>query len=169
MAEYSGNRYKVKKSNVERFWEYVDVGSEDECWLWKGCTKNGYGTFWIRDSSYKNGGKMVPAHRYSYEIANGNVEKGAIFHHKCEVKNCVNPGHLEKYDSFGKHTIENHPDSPTTINKMKTHCINGHPFTPDNTIIEKSGKRRCITCDKLYIKQEQKLKIFQGKYKGKSK
>ena len=166
MNNYSGNRYRVKKSNVERFWEYVDIKGEDECWLWEGCTKNEYGTFWIRDSNYANGGKMVSAHRYAYEIKYEPLGK-RIAHHLCENKLCVNPKHIVPTDSFGQHTLEHHPNSPTTINKMKTHCIRGHEFTPENTIIDKNGKRKCLACEKSYIKKAQKLSIYKGIYKGK--
>jgi len=164
---YKRTRYKVKKSNVERFWEYVDKKGEDECWEWTGCTKKGYGTFWIRDVEYKNGGKMVPAHRYSYEIVNGSLSKGIPLHHTCENKKCVNPKHVIPTGSYGQHTIEHHPNSPTSINKAKTHCINGHEYTPENTSYDKQGRRRCNICDHQRIKKEQKLNIFHGKYRGK--
>lgn len=162
MGVYVGNRYRVKKSNVERFFEYVDKLTEDQCWSWGGCTKNGYGSFWIRDSSCRNGGKMVAAHRYSYELMFGKIEKGKIIHHICENKLCVNPLHMRLVSSFGRHTTDYHPTSVTAINKNRTHCIYGHEFTPENTIIEKSGKRKCRTCSKLAIKKATKLKILRN-------
>jgi len=29
---------------------------------------------------------------------------------------------------------------------QKTHCPNGHPYTPDNTYIDPRGYRNCRTC-----------------------
>ncbi len=170
---FDGTRYRVKQSNVERFWKYVTKGSEDECWEWHGCIKNDYGSFWIRDSGYKNGGRMIASHRYSYMLANNpqNDEaweeafKKKILHHECENKLCVNPKHLAEMDSFGRHTTDHHPTTPPAINKIKTHCIRGHEFTPENTAIDKNGKRKCKTCEREYIKKSKKLRIFRGELK----
>lgn len=34
-------------------------------------------------------------------------------------------------------------------NALKTHCIRGHPFTPDNTQIRPNGARRCRACMRM--------------------
>lgn len=34
----------------------------------------------------------------------------------------------------------------TNHNSRKTHCVNGHPFTPDNTMRRPEGGRRCRIC-----------------------
>lgn len=63
----------------------------NECWIWKG-TKlcNGYG------SVTPNGKhQRVLAHRYSYAYYNGDVPEGHDVRHKCDVRSCVNPEHLE--------------------------------------------------------------------------
>lgn len=169
MSTYKGGRYKVKKTNVERFWSYVDKRGEDECWEWTGCKKGEYGAFWIRDTDYVNGGKMVPAHRYSYSLHYGDIPPKHIVHHICENKLCQNPKHLMLSASFGKHAVEHHPTSPTTINKLKTHCLRGHEFTPENTNIDNQGRRICKTCASMYIKKAQKLQIFKGKFKPRKK
>ena len=38
----------------------------------------------------------------------------------------------------------NHPQS------AKTHCPQGHPYSPENTRIHASGRRRCRTCERAY-------------------
>ena len=47
------------------------------------------------------------------------------------------------------------------INRRKTHCKNGHEFSPENTYLKKSG-RECKTCQKAwnaaYLKRKNPLK-----------
>src|SRR5690606_12624439 len=37
-------------------------------------------------------------------------------------------------------------------NAEKTHCPHGHPYTPENTRIEKSGRRRCRECERPKVR-----------------
>lgn len=72
-----------------RFWSHVAIGSDEECWLWTGCTTAcGYG----RASRY--GGANVLAHRLAYELAVGEVPDGLCVMHVCDTPACVNPAHL---------------------------------------------------------------------------
>lgn len=80
-------------SDTERFLFYVDKGAEDgeHCWKWSGRLENGYGRF-----DYSN--TCAFAHRYSYSYYNRiDLEDlvGAHIHHKCSVRSCVNPAHLQ--------------------------------------------------------------------------
>lgn len=75
-----------RPSEIERFWRDVRGGG---CWLWVGVTNaKGYGIF------YLDGGRML-AHRYSYQLAQGEIPINAEIDHRptCS-KNCVNPLHL---------------------------------------------------------------------------
>lgn len=76
------------KSAKERFWKHV-TKKDGGCWLWIGAINhNGYGTY--RDDEKR----AVRAHRFSFQIANGEIPNGMRILHKCDVPNCVNPSHL---------------------------------------------------------------------------
>lgn len=77
-----------------RFQSKLSAPNENGCILWAG-TKwgNGYGQFGL---TTKDKAKVVAAHRYAYQRANGPIPPGAIIHHKCHVRACVNPDHLVK-------------------------------------------------------------------------
>ncbi len=71
----------------ERFWRKVQRGLADECWPWLGTTRgNGYGAFRL--------GRMLSAHRVSWELSNGPVPDGLHVCHSCDYPGCCNPGHL---------------------------------------------------------------------------
>lgn len=64
------------------------VDNKTGCWIWNGSAyKNGYG--WL-----KVFGRVISAHRYSYELHKGKIPKGAEILHSCDVKLCINPDHL---------------------------------------------------------------------------
>lgn len=72
----------------ERFWKYVK--KTDTCWLWTGAktkTIAGYGALGVA-------GKVIRAHRYSYELHIGPIPDGLFVLHHCDVPLCVNPTHL---------------------------------------------------------------------------
>jgi|HubBroStandDraft_2_1064218.scaffolds.fasta_scaffold296591_2 hypothetical protein len=60
------------------------------CLIWLGSTTDGYGRIGIGRSRRTRG-----AHIVAYELANGPVPEGLQLDHKCRVRCCVNPDHLE--------------------------------------------------------------------------
>ncbi len=74
---------------MEKFWNKVRRGSDDECWEWLGCKcPLGYGRV-----SY-GGKKSLLAHRVAWELTHDKIPEGLIVRHKCRGK-CCNPAHLE--------------------------------------------------------------------------
>ncbi len=79
------------KSAAIRFAEKIDKsGGEDACWLYTGWIDpvTGYGRFWVSD------GVNASAHRFAYELANGEIQEGLLVLHSCHVRACANPAHL---------------------------------------------------------------------------
>jgi hypothetical protein len=126
---------------AERFWSKVDVGNQDECWEWSGCRVRGYGQFHIGNR------KRVRAHRFAYELLVGEIPEGLVLDHLCRNTACCNPAHLEAVT-----TRENilRGVGLAAANSRKTHCKNGHEFTPENTYSspseEQRGWRECRVC-----------------------
>ncbi len=126
----------MKKTMEERFWEKVN--KTDTCWIWTANKIRGYGHFKITPN------KTVKAHRLSYELLVKPIPEGLTIDHLCRNKSCVNPAHLEPV------TIQENirrSNNVTAMNSRRTECINGHPFSQENTYITSDGKRMCSTCN----------------------
>lgn len=75
-----------------RFWSKVNKTAD--CWLWFGNSdEHGYGRIGMGSKKDKSK-KSVLAHRYSWELAKGEIPKGLFVLHKCDTPACVNPDHL---------------------------------------------------------------------------
>lgn len=112
------------------------------CWLWTGASSKdggtgGYGRIGVR-------GRLLMAHRFSYEAFRGPIPDGLFLDHLCRVHSCVNPDHLEavtpRVNVLRGQTI-------CRANAEKTHCLHGHAFSAENTyIVPRTGERACRTC-----------------------
>lgn len=126
------------------FW--AKVAKTDTCWTWTAAKARGnYGSFNAAGRTYR-------AHRFAYELHFGPIPDGLQIDHLCHNEDttcpggeaclhrrCVNPAHLEavtgRENTFRAVTI-------ATLNAAKTHCANGHEFTPENTILVKPSRTR---------------------------
>lgn len=76
----------MPKSLEEKF--LSKVNKTDTCWLWTGAT------FWKGYGQLRLLGKLVYAHRISWELYKGPIPEGSCVLHKCDITLCVNPEHL---------------------------------------------------------------------------
>lgn len=79
----------MNKKYLLRFQKKIELDMLEGCWMWTS-TKDmdGYGVFWYE-------GKLVKAHRISYEHWNGKIINNYVMDHVCRNRLCVNPQHLE--------------------------------------------------------------------------
>lgn len=117
----------------ELFWQKVDKRGPNGCWLWTSPLSFwGYGTcHWS--------GRPARVHRLTYEMFVGPIPEGYHVDHMCNVRHCVNPDHLQAL-SASEHM------SLTRARQDKSHCVNGHEYTPENLRINSKGARYCGQC-----------------------
>lgn len=83
--------HQNRRSPVD--WVAEDRGYESPCWIWQlGKGTLGYG---ITRRGVRDGKRAQAAHRFYYEQSHGPIAADLDLHHKCEQRDCVNPGHLE--------------------------------------------------------------------------
>lgn len=71
----------------DRFLERILIG--DDCWEWIGTRSHRYGVI----GAGGRGGKLLLAHRVSYELFVGPIGKLKVCHH-CDNPPCVRPAHF---------------------------------------------------------------------------
>ena len=97
---------------------------DNGCWIWdRAISSAGYGVI-------RYNGQLIYVHRLMYL---GMIQPGEHVHHRCEVRACVNPEHLETVEA-GEHT-RHHARSAAT-------CKRGHPWTEENTYYRPDAPER---------------------------
>ena len=135
---------QLTDDEAERF--TCKVARVGECDEWTGNrSPRGCGTFYVQ-------GKAHRAHRVSYAAFVGPIPEGMSVCHRCDNRACVRPEHLflgtdreNTHDAIAKGRFKK-----VTPLAPQTHCNKGHEFTPENTLHNAHGSKRCRTCRKAY-------------------
>jgi hypothetical protein len=114
------------------------------CWLWLGSTdEKGYAL--MRHRKPLGGWTTGRVHRLSYEAVYGAIPVGLVLDHKCRVRCCINPAHLEPVTN-----AENIRRGLAGINSAsKTHCPQGHPYSG----LDHKGARICRKCQRESVRR----------------
>lgn len=132
----------------ERLCERVVVDLATGCWEWTGQKgPNGYGKIGVGQRS-KGEKRTIYTHRLAFESVRGQIPEGMDLDHLCRNRGCCNPDHLEPVTRRENTRRGIGPALLGALNGSKTHCKHGHEFTPENTIIRRTGGRRCRTCER---------------------
>jgi len=132
-------------SVIERFWKYVSIS--EGCWDWIGAKNCGYGAFSIER-------KRIVAHRFSYALHGGALNRKLSIDHTCRNKACVKPAHLDLV-TVRENTVRG--------KAIITHCPKGHEYSKSNTYLWRGRERYCKTCMTNNTKTY-RLKVGKIKY-----
>lgn len=123
---------------------------ETLCWNWTGPkTPNGYGKH-RRGPGHPE--RMT--HRLMWEHHNDQeIPEGLQLDHLCRNRACCNPAHLEPVTGSENTLRQDHAF------RNKTHCPQGHEYTPANTRITPLGKRVCRECDRIRSRSKSMSRI----------
>ncbi len=139
---------------VGRFSRNVIEKSGDECWGWNGSKDSkGYGRFTFK-------GKMILAHRCSYELHVGKIPEGLVIDHLCNNTSCANPMHLEPktiYENVKRGFIKK-VLNPVRVGKI---CKNGHMVNNETIRTTKTGSKYCLVCSRMQSVEKRKNEKLQ--------
>lgn len=114
-----------------KFLEKIALGPTG-CWLWLGTiNREGYGLVWTDENP------QCFAHRHAWSLSGRSLPEGMHVHHRCRVRRCVNPDHLD---------LLTHAEHMGAHKEFTTHCANGHAFTVETTYVYPNGTRDCRIC-----------------------
>jgi hypothetical protein len=111
------------------------------CWLWSGSVNpQGYGLY---GSARRR--ERRAAHRAVYELVKGPIPEGLTLDHKCRVRSCVNPEHMDAVP-----IAENIQRAPRVASGL---CKRGHPIY--RIYVSPTGKQQrvCTECGRERVRK----------------
>lgn len=136
-VEVGGQLVVPERRSLELMWQKVLVTSS--CWLWIGaCDGRGYGHAALKADGRR---RDMNAHRLVYQLLVGPVAPGMQLDHLCQVRNCVNPDHLEPVTP----SANVRRGSRRRGSKVERCELAGHRIR-----IRRNGTRMCMDCENEY-------------------
>lgn len=118
-----------------------DLYGNEACWPWpRSIRRDGYAQ--ISVSIGGNRTRSIQVHRIAWVAAGRHLPDDLTVDHQCLNPACCNPAHLRLLP-FSENVSGNRT---ATGLRARTHCQEGHEFTPENTYRRPDGGRECRTC-----------------------
>ena|SRR6185312_12384546 len=146
---------------LEQFEESYIPEPNSGCWLWLRHVNGwGYGSCtWVEAS----GRRTRTAHLASWLLYRGFVSKRDRVDHKCRVRCCVNPDHLEPVSHRENILRGTSPWGGRLV--KKTRCPRGHEYNTENTILNRMPHNGFYTRACRICKKENARLRYQAKRK----
>lgn len=122
------------------------ASAENGCIEWAGARNaDGYGVIWVSATR-----KHDYTHRLAYVRRYGAIPGELVIDHLCKNRACCNPLHMEVVtrEENTRRGDGGKIGGPARalIERAKTHCPYGHPYSNDNTYVTPKGHRQCRIC-----------------------
>lgn len=124
---------------IEDLFKKIEPVTESGCWIWHGpVSQKGYGKIYYGQKNWR-------VHRLMYELLIGPIPSALVCDHRCRVRCCVNPHHLDLV-SDEENILRGFGFAAK--NKRKTHCKYGHALEGDNIYVppKRPSRRLCWEC-----------------------
>ena len=127
----------------KRIWDKIIPEPNTWCWIWTGWynkwdNDDGYGQVWWEK-------RVTSPHRVLYRTFVGEIPDGLELDHKCRVRSCCNPDHLEPVTRSENNKRGTVGDNQKRYWENALTCPYGHPRTPENLLIQ-GGVKYCGPC-----------------------
>jgi len=145
-------RHYFKGTPYGRLLGRIEI-DEAGCWIWQGAkVTSGYGHINIGGDKYSH------AHIVSYEHHFGPVPEGKELDHRCRVRACVNPFHLEPVTH-----VENclRGEAPNIKLHRAGVCQNGHPRSE---ACLRKGTNKVVYCRACRREKRMAIKNKRGSF-----
>ena len=147
MIPEDSNRVPVNRKLLTRFFNKIVIHPDIvfngvACWIWIAHRdKNGYARFQFA-------GESNNAHRIAFGMFVRIIPVEKHGDHLCRRPQCVNPVHID--DVLPRINILR-GEGVAAKHAKKTHCANGHEFTPENvyTNPKRPNNRCCRACRQI--------------------
>lgn len=148
---------------IDRFWRNTKI-ELNGCWIWiSRKDRRGYGEFYAE-------GRNQRAHKWLYERVFGPVPAGLELGHlpfSGHDPACVCPLHVRPITH--RENLLEAPTGIAAINAVKQCCPHGHPYSPDNTFIDRNGHRECKECRRQQSAKSRQSRVGNPEYTAKQR
>lgn len=130
-------------TRFDRKLRVVQRDGDGPCWEWVGANdgEHGYGSVYFE-------GRTRKAYRVIYELLRGPITDGLALDHLCRNPPCCNPDHLEPV-TIGENNRRGAKSTMSGLLAPAETCVNGHPYTPENTVFRNGVRKGCKECQRL--------------------
>lgn len=117
------------------------------CLEWTAALDQGYGVFSIPQTDKPSVFTTIRAHRWLWQQEHGPLPGHIdLDHYRWPQDGCIGRSCVRHVRPASRQENLLRGDTVPSALLARTHCRNGHPFTPENTYTRTDGYRTCRTC-----------------------
>lgn len=127
---------------------------EGDCWIWTGAMASGrVPVAWLDNVNQPVRRWVMGPVPYDHDVIAA-----------CGDGRCIAPAHMEVVTRQERDRRGGVEGRRGTANVLKTRCVNGHDFTPENTYVGATGYRACRACQRSRPRDPEKRRATARRY-----